>query len=207
MKANTAHVVLFSLILVFSWSCGIVARRTGFLSDYSGLEQVESNVWFYANPRVPTHTYSRFIVEPVESHIDLEESGFSEATVTEFAEYMHAAMVRKISENYDVVTLPGPGVARVRFALTTVSGSVPLLNIIPHTRITGAGRGGGAMEGEFLDSMTGEQIGAVVQSASAGIFESTGLTDASDIHAVLDYWANKLAENLRKYRFGEGTDG
>ena len=39
MKANTAHVVLFSLVLVFSWSCGIVANSVliehkGRLIDY-----------------------------------------------------------------------------------------------------------------------------------------------------------------------------
>ncbi len=206
MKPNAAHVVLFSLVLVVSWSCGLTARRTGFLSDYSGLEEVESDVWFYVNPRVPVGTYTRFIVDPVEPRVDLEESGFSEATVTEFAEYMHASMVRRVSENYQIVTQPGPGVARVRLALTSISGSVPLLNIIPQTRITGAGRGGAAMEGEIKDSITDEQVGAVVQSASAGFFESTGVSDASDIHAVIDYWMTILGENLRKYRFGEDTD-
>ena len=63
------------------------------------------------------------------------------------------------------------------------------------------------MEAEFLDSQTGTQIGAAVQAASAGFFESAGLTEESDIHAVMDFWMGKLGENLRKYRFGEGTDG
>ncbi len=205
MRIIASYAALLAL-LVLSWSCGLAARRTGFLTDYSGLEEVASDVWFYVNDRVPVGTYSRFIVDPVESYIDLEESGFREEEVTEFAEYMHATIVRRLSDRYDVVTLPGPGIARIRIALTSISGSVPLLNIIPHTRITGAGRGGAAMEGEIQDSLSGEQVAAIVQGGSAGVFESAGLSDASDIHAVIDYWVDQLGEQLRTYRFGEGRE-
>ena len=40
------------------------------------------------------------------------------------------------------------------------------------------------MEGEIQDSLSGEQVAAIVQGGSAGVFESAGLSDASDIHAV-----------------------
>ena len=62
------------------------------------------------------------------------------------------------------------------------------------------------MEGEIQDSLSGEQVAAIVQGGSAGVFESAGLSDASDIHAVIDYWVDQLGEQLRTYRFGEGTE-
>ena len=52
MKTIAPYTALLALLALSTWSCGgLTARRTGFLSDYSGLEEVESDVWFYVNPR------------------------------------------------------------------------------------------------------------------------------------------------------------
>ena len=56
----------------------------------------------------------------------------------------------------------GPGVGRFRQSLTDLEKSKPLLNIVPQTRMTGAGLGGAAFEGEILDSQTQEQLVAIV---------------------------------------------
>ncbi|UCE61917.1 MAG: DUF3313 domain-containing protein, partial [Phycisphaerales bacterium] len=65
---------------------------------------------------------------------------------------------------YSVVDAPGPGVLRIRAALTDIKKTKPAMNIHPATKLSGIGLGGASMEAEGLDAQTGERVLAVVDT-------------------------------------------
>lgn len=85
-------------------------------------------------------------------------------------------------------------------ALTDISKS-SAASLIPQAKlIAGAGIGGASMEAEILDSMTGEQIGAVVESKTGTRmpFANLGKWDAAK--QVIDDWAKRLQKRLEEAR-------
>ena len=142
MRAPKAARVLFGVVLLASMSAacaGLKARRTGFLSDYSGLEKTQGKEeWVYVSPIVQADTYSGFIVDPIQIHLDESNAKrFTTEEVEELAQFFCASVVEKLSESRQVVTEPGPGVARIRIALTGIRRSKALANILPVGRLVG----------------------------------------------------------------------
>ena len=52
------------------------------------------------------------------------------------------------------------------------------------------------MEGEVIDSMTGEQIGAVVESQKGSRIPFSNLGDWATSKKIMDDWANRFRERL-----------
>jgi hypothetical protein len=101
-----------------------------------------------------------------------------------------------------VVEETAVGVARVQMALTDIAKSTWWQKLHPGMRMTGAGTGGAAMEAEVIDSVTGEQVGAVVQSASGNQFDFTAFSTLADVKSVMDKWAELAAQRLREIHSG-----
>jgi len=99
---------------------------------------------------------------------------------------------------YQVVEVPGPGTATIRLGITDVDDTIGVLNISIYTKITGAGLGGAAMEGEVIDSVTGEQIGAAIRWGSGSRFLRAGFTHTGDAKILIDRWAKGLRERIDK---------
>ena len=201
-----AALTIFALTLLASGplaGCkGLQRRQTGYLSDYSKLEKESEGRLMYVNPRIEPGTYQRFIVDPVALHLAEDHEGdFTAEELEELAEYFYNKIVEHISTRRQVVTRPGPGVARLRVAVTDIETSTALLNIIPHTRLTGVGRGGGAFEGELVDSTTGEQIAAVVRKTKGGgVFSGGGMSKMSDAKRAIDKWVDDLQDRIDEWR-------
>jgi hypothetical protein len=47
------------------------------------------------------------------------------------------------------------------------------------------------MEGEVLDSVTGKQLGAVVQAAPGNQFNFTAFSTVDDVKSAIDKWADQ----------------
>ena len=181
--------------------CGCAARlaeRTGFLSDYSKLEpRSDVSYRYVAEDRLPQ--YSKFIIDPVEIHLHRRSKAkkkISQEDLTDLKNYMHTALVEAIEDSYEVVYRPGPGVARVRVALTDIKKAQVLLNIHPASKIMGTGLGGASLEAEIVDSQTGEQIGALVESQLGDRLSLDGLSTWGDAKAIMDSWAARFRERL-----------
>jgi hypothetical protein len=142
------------------------------------------------------------VIDPVDVHFHSKAKGtdISSKELAELRQYMYAAIHNAILDHYSIVRRPGPRVARIRIALTDVEKSSPALNVIPHTKLMGAGLGGASMEGEVLDSITGEQIAAVVQSQKGKKLSLAGLSKWGDAKAVMDGWAQSFKERLDEAR-------
>ena len=57
---------------------------------------------------------------------------------------------------YAIVSQPEPGTVRVRVALTDLDKTALVAKLVPIAKAMGSGRGGVSMEGELVDSQTGE---------------------------------------------------
>ena len=96
----------------------------------------------------------------------------------------------------DADAVAGPGTARLRVGITDVDDTIGVLNISIYTKITGAGLGGAAFEGEVVDSMTGEQIAAVSRWGSGSRILRAGYTHTGDAKILMDRWAKNMRKRL-----------
>ncbi len=203
MNKTSLLMIVAVSILAATYGCGPEKlQTTGFLSDYSRLEAESETVLLYLNPRKPLGNYSKFIIDPIAVHFHSIDEGtdISSEELAELRQYMYKAVYNALLNRYSVVRQPGPGVARLRLAITDLDKSSPVLNAIPTTKLTGVGLGGASMEGELLDSVTGEQIGAVIQSQEGERLSLEGLSKWGDAEAVIDRWAEAFVERLDKAR-------
>ena len=190
---------LFAVFVAAS-GCSERAKHSGFLSDYSQLaanpDVEDAMTW--ENPTKDLSQYNRFIVEPVMMHFapDAEGVSIDAAKLNELTEYAHEQLVTALSERYQVVSSPGADTLRLRCALTDIKKGNTVLNIIPTTKLTGAGLGGASMEAEALDSVTGERILAVVDKRRGDQFSLEGAGELDNARQVIRHWAERFVDRV-----------
>jgi len=192
---------LYLLLAVFGVvsACATIdePEQTGFLSDYSKLERTDEGQWRYLSGKVSN--YSKFYIEPVSdlmSPANREE--FSAENIAELKEHFVTEVTAALTkdDSYEVVSEPGPGVASIRLAITEIDASIAALNITIYTKATGAGLGGIAAEGELVDSVSGEQLGAAVRWGAGSRVLRAGLSKLGDAKLVIDRWADQLRKRV-----------
>lgn len=171
-------------------------ERTGFLSDYSSLQEHSPMSYRYLGPRETLRAYATFIIDPVRVYHHGGEAAAPSKDLQDLAEYFRAALIDAMDDAYPVVTTPGPGIARVRLALTNVKKSSWWMNLHPASKLTGAGTGEAAMEGEVVDSQTGAQLAALVESQRGSQFELDTLSAYDDARDVIDDWVKRFRARL-----------
>ena len=147
--------------------------QSGFLTDYSGLKQEDPlNVadWLYVNKEAVFGAYDKIMLDHVVFYFkeDADYKGIHADELQELTDAYHKAMVEALSDVYTFTDTPGPGVMRVRAAITDLVPSKPgrgtLTTVIPvglafsfvKKGVTGTHIGVGevAFEAELLDSET-----------------------------------------------------
>ncbi len=206
-KTNLLMVVAIGLMLI---QCGCESQqvvKTGFLTDYSRLQSESSTSLRHIN-RGALAMYSKFMVDPVEVHFHRGSKAIEHRTggkltrrqVTDLTNYLHARIIKAVEDSGNrVVYQPGPGVARLRVALTDIDRSTAA-SLLPTAKVIGAGIGGASMETEVVDSMTGEQIGAVVESKKGSRMPFANLGEWDAAKQVMDDWAKRLQKRLDEVR-------
>lgn len=199
MNKTNLLIVIAAVFLVIQCGCSAkLGKRTGFLSDYSKLEpQSEVSYRYVSMDRLSK--FSKFIIDPITIHLHSRSKAkkeTSEEERTDLKNYMHATLVKTIGEGYEIVHRPGPGVARARIALSDIKKAQVLLNIHPGSKIMGAGLGGASLEGELVDSQTGEQIAALVESQLGDRLSLDGLSPWGDAKAIMDGWAARVRKRI-----------
>jgi hypothetical protein len=205
MKRTTLLTVLgLGLMIVF---CGCASKmadttRTGFLSDYSKLKSHSDVSYRYVGPNIGR--YSKFIIDPVKTHFHTSSkaSDIPLQKLEDMRSYMNTAVVNAISERYTIVYQPGPGIARMRIAITDLKKSKVLQNIHPASKLMGSGLGGASIEMELIDSQTGAQLGAVMESQLGSRLSLDGVSSWGDAKAVMDDWAKRIRARLDEARTG-----
>ena len=172
--------------------------RTGFLSDYSKLEEIKENHLVYDSGNLGD--YSKFIIEPVALvyRQSEEKQVFTDEELEDLKTHFAAKVREALTEDdgYQVVEAGAPGTARLHIGITDVDDTIGVLNLSIYTKITGAGLGGAAMEGEIVDSVTGVQVAAVIRWGSGSRIGRAGFTHTGDAKRVINRWAKDLRERI-----------
>lgn len=141
--------------------------------------------------------YSSFMVGPIEvRRAEGVKTDASDEDLRALADYFAESLRTEFSKHYEVAESPGPGVARFRAAITGAQTATPLLNVHPATRFTGAGAGSVIAECELVDSVTGEQIVAYVESRQGPRVGLEGTSRLGDAQAVLRGWAAQVRRRI-----------
>ncbi|MDJ0947378.1 MAG: DUF3313 domain-containing protein [Alphaproteobacteria bacterium] len=177
------------------------SQFSGFLRDYSNLKDDPMGLaqYYYQNPDKDVKTYTKFVVDPIVVHFKPNAKGTSidAAKLGEVASYMQNKVIGILSQRFEVVDRSGPGVARLRAAITSVEQTEPVLNIHPLMRLSGMGLGGAAMEAEMVDSVSGETIIAAADERAGNRMGITaGFESLGHAYQVIDRWGENLEKRI-----------
>ena len=202
MSKTNVNLTLVAILILTGCAAPIEEpEQTGFLSDYSNLEMVEQGKIGYFGDRIAE--YDRFIIDPIVVLFrqDPENREFSDEEIEKIKAYLVRELTEQLTkgDGYSVVTEPGPGVARFRLGLTEVEETIAVLNVSIYTKVTGLGLGGASAEGEMVDSVTGEQIAAMVRWGSGSRVLKAGLTRTGDAKIAIDKWTKDVRKLLDEH--------
>lgn len=170
---------------------------SGWLDDYPTLvpSQRVRGAYVWVHDVRTVSNYDKFILDPVAVLVrpDTRRAGVKEADLQHLATFFHNAMASQIlsSGKYTIVTTPGPGVLRIRSAITGVNANTAT----PSTPKPGVGVGGANMEAEFIDTAAGERIAVVIASQQGNPFKARR-GQLGHTEDALAYWAKILREAL-----------
>jgi len=195
------------------------AKTSGFLGDYSqmrpGKELGGPAQLVYVKPDLDLSGYKAVRIEPVALWGGEQMKSLPREDQQRMVDSLHAALTTKLSQDWTVVEEAGPGVLRIRAAVTSAEASnVPLdvvATVIPQmnllTRIVGrmaadssltVGEASGELE--VLDSITGERLLAGVDHR-VGARRIGGMTDKwSDVDEAFLFWAERVRVRLAEFR-------
>jgi hypothetical protein len=170
----------------------------------------------YTKPGLSLKGYDKLIIDPITLWADRTKgqrslsSGDRHAVVN----YFHVVLHKKLAQDYKIVHQAGPGVLRLRVAITdakasnvtldTISTIVPQMLLVSSVKelVTGTPSfvGSVAVEAELLDSATGERLAAAVDKRT-GQKDLMGVTSKwDDVDEACDYWAEKMRARLAEFR-------
>jgi hypothetical protein len=227
MKAYTRNTVLFWAGIVLAGMLAACATHqardvtpTTFLGDYSMLKEGGEGraVLVYIDPQADFKSYHAIMMEPVRLYAsgkhEMEKLTPEDRQI--ILNYADAAIREQLGKDYKLVTAPGPGVMRLRVAITeaedanvtldTISTIVPIGLALGGLAAIGTGEwaftGSAGIEAEGLDSVSGKRLFAAVDRRTGA--KVTGKGDKFDdwrtVKNAIDYWASKLRERLAEKR-------
>ena len=196
------------------------AKPSGFLGDYSQLSsgQGKEALLVYVNPRADFKTYSKITLEPVRVYAARGSAlaKLPRADLQNLVNYLDATLREHLKKDYEIVNAPGPGVMRLRVAITEAKGSkvvldtistlVPMSLAISEVKNLATGShsavGSAGVECEALDSTSHERLFAAVDARVGR--KLTGKFDKLDkwhtAADAFDYWAARLQSRLSEER-------
>jgi len=194
-------------------------KVSGFLDDYSGLypDPKNGDLLIYEKNKDVLKTYHKFMIEPITVYLlpEAEDRGIDPDDLDRLARYFVDAITDELlsSDRYEVVTEPGPGVLDVRLAITNVEPTGGKKNAALKAGATAASVaaapgaslavprlsvGKVEIEGEMLDSVSGERMAAFV-TGKGGRRWFSGLNAYKkwgDIEAAFRSWAKNFRKRL-----------
>jgi Protein of unknown function (DUF3313) len=191
---------------------------TGFLGDYSALSPDPKNgdLLVYEKNKDVLKNYRKFIIDPVTVYLlpGTQDRGIDPDDLDRLARYFTDAITDElIGAGYEVVSEPGPGVLELQTAITNVEPTGGKKNAALKAGATAASVavapgasllvprlsvGKIAIEGEMIDSVSGERMVAFV-TGKGGRRWFAGLNTYKkwgDIEAAFRTWAKNFRKRL-----------
>ena len=205
---------LLGAMLVMVTIAPVLAQDAGFLKDYSQLEMrkdakgVERKIWI--NPKLRPQNYQKIIIEPITFFpAPSPTEQVSMGALDEIRAYIDSGVRKAVEASMPVVSTDGPGVIRFRWAITasSVDKSLKAYQLIPFALIvTAAKRGTGIetydvklmVEGEWLDSVTGEVLARAVRVAKGVEVKGDTPLTLKVVQPQLDSWMAAIKEDVAR---------
>ncbi|MGH0032709.1 MAG: DUF3313 domain-containing protein [Myxococcota bacterium] len=196
--------------------------RAGFLGDYSMLREGEGDeaLLTYVDRTVDFRRYDAVVIDTVtfwhsgESKVSPEDQQMLTDAL------YHSLHTKMVEHGVKVVMEPGPGVLRVRAAITEAKGARvvgnALTSIIPQTRLlatltglatdTAVFVGKASVEMDVRDSVTDQRVAAAVDERIGTKAVRGAFTKWGEVKDAFDYWADRAATRLQELRGVEKED-
>ncbi len=206
-----------ALILAGCAASGMkTVEKTGFLANYDQLVAggEDRSVLTYIKPEADFKPYNKLMFERIVVLLadTAETRAIDPAMMQELTNYYQNALFNAVKDGYEIVDQPGPGVLRVRVAITEMKPSNPTTNtlstIVPVGIVAAGatkavsgdnlGTGEAGTEIEMLDSLTGERLAAAVDRRQGGKGMFRGKWE--DTKEAFDFWAKRFRERLDQAR-------
>jgi len=200
------------------WAAKEEMPKSGFLQDYSLLtpdDPLKAVRWVYINEKKDYSTYNKIMLDDVVFFIskDADYKGFEAQELVDLAEAFKQAVIMNLTGAYEFTDTPGPGVMRIRMAITnltpsnsvtgTVSTIVPVGLAVSTVKkaVTGShiGMGKVAIEGEMIDAQTHEILGATIDSKTGKKYKiAKGASKWGHAIDIFNTWAQNIRTRLDK---------
>jgi hypothetical protein len=179
-------------------------------------EKVDDHRLRWMRPGHDFAKYNKFMVDYVIFALapDSEYKGINADEMKKLADAASLALVNSIKEKYEVVSEPGPDVARVRFAISDLKQSSPAMSAVTSVVPVGLAfslvkkgtsdewAGGGLTKGEvmILDSQTNQVIAAGYGDYSAQF--SQRFTTWGSVEDAFKKWGEGINKTLTEIKTG-----
>ena len=189
---------------------------SGFLGDYSKLDKVEDAMGhkrkLWVNPKFTGVNYQKFLIEPVIFFPEPKPSeDVSGDTLKEILAYLDATVRKSIGAEFPLVTEQGPGVVRLRMALTAVDVKKGLkaYELIPIAMIhAGTSEATGRrkhdvemyVESEITDSVSHEKLALVVREAKGVEMKGKDPLTLEVVKPQVDAWGEALRLEMQRLK-------
>ncbi|MHC4932741.1 MAG: DUF3313 domain-containing protein [Planctomycetota bacterium] len=190
------------LLLLFAGAlllCGCRSRPegSGFLSDYSQLKKNKNHehAWGWQNDAIDLRDYDRLIIDPVQVKLLPESQGheLSDETLRKVASAFRNILIEAVEPYYNVVSSGGPGVLRLKIAVTDVE---PAPNLMDSHATGSVDVGQAAMEAEMIDSATGELVAAAMSRIKGSEEGYKAPERWRHVEGAFREWAQRLLDYL-----------
>jgi hypothetical protein len=203
--------VALSLALALSLTaCASFSEQSGFLGEYyknlqPGPEGGAKQRWI--KPGVDLSKYDKVMIDTPRFYLaaNSDDLGIDPEQMKELSDTFSMELVNALKDRYPIVAEPGPGVVRLRIALTGIRQSKPVLSAISSVTppglvatsvskaTTGAWVGSGATRAEvmWIDPMNNDEvIGAAVDEQVAGFTER--FSKLGSAKEAFKFWAGRI---------------
>ena len=189
------------------------AEPSGFLKDYSKLHaaanDTEATLVYFTPDKAKFKSYTKILVEPVQvwRGEDSDAKGLDQEDADYLSQFLWTHLDEELSKYYRITKSPGPGVMRMRVAITEAGKGIPILDNLtaayPTTLLMSKAKkaisgteslvGKASIEMEATDSQTGELIAAGVDRRGGGKYAWKPISRFIDVENAYAYWAKKAA--------------
>ncbi len=217
-RAGRAAAVVL-LLLVAGAGCASTENRpptrfSGFLPDYDAMSaSADGEFLVWQRPDLSLAKYRSIFLEPAEVWLTEETpTDVGMATIANLVGYADRSAREALGARFALAPSPGPGVLRLRWALTELRGAnpylTPIAHVVPYAGLANeavnllAGErpfvGGVTVEAEVLDGATGERLISAVDRRVGTNAVTNLVTTWGDVKDAFDYWAKAGVRRLER---------
>jgi hypothetical protein len=171
-------------------------HSSGFLESYEHLkpDPKDSHRLVYERADWKKSDYTGVLIEPAVVCLTPEDQEkITAKEMTDLAAYSNKALRKALAKEWKIVTAAEPGTLRVRYAITGVDTSNPVLNVATSLVLCPVDNGGVSMEFEVSDASSGEKLVALSGFSNATPLEGLwAFTRLGQAHWGIDRWSDAL---------------